>query len=62
MVVPNLFGTDQGALAGRLPSDNASIADSPMRVETGAARGLGSLPTDKDSGHYSMANVVALER
>ena len=60
LVVPNLFGTDLGALAGRLATDKASVADSPMRVNTGAVLGLDPLPSDKDGRACDMANVTAL--
>ena len=61
MVVPNPFGTDQGALAGRLATKRASIADSPMRVITGTVLGLESKPTDSAGVAYDMAQVTALE-
>ena len=62
MVVPNLFGTDLGALAGRLATNRAGIADSPMRVNTGAVRGLGEKPVDSEGIPYDMAQVEALHR
>ncbi|MGK9527590.1 DUF2586 family protein, partial [Salmonella enterica subsp. enterica] len=46
MVVPQLHGNDLGVLAGRLANAAVSIADSPMRVATGAVTGLGSVPVD----------------
>ena len=61
MVVPNLFGTDQGFLAGRLATNKASIADSPMRVITGPAVGLGDKPVDVNGVAYDMAQVTTLE-
>ncbi|QLG95760.1 DUF2586 family protein [Pseudomonas yamanorum] len=48
LVVPQLHGNDLGVLAGRLANAAVSIADSPMRVATGAVLGLGSVPVDKD--------------
>ncbi|GAB5341229.1 DUF2586 domain-containing protein [Pseudomonas fluorescens] len=48
MVVPQLHGNDLGVLAGRLANAAVSIADSPMRVATGAVTGLGSVPVDKE--------------
>ena len=48
LVVPQLHGNDQGVLAGRLANAGVSIADSPMRVATGAVMALGSVPKDKD--------------
>ncbi|NWD86261.1 DUF2586 domain-containing protein [Pseudomonas sp. K5002] len=48
LVVPQLHGNDLGVLAGRLANAAVSIADSPMRVATGAVLGLGSVPADKE--------------
>ncbi|MFK3970195.1 DUF2586 domain-containing protein [Pseudomonas sp. NPDC087358] len=48
LVVPQLHGNDLGVLAGRLANAAVSIADSPMRVATGAVLGLGPVPSDKD--------------
>ncbi|NWD54270.1 DUF2586 family protein [Pseudomonas veronii] len=47
--VPQLHGNDLGVLAGRLANAAASIADSPMRVATGALVGLGPVPLDKNN-------------
>lgn len=46
--VPQLHGNNIGVLAGRLASRAVSIADSPMRVETGALLGLGAVPVDSE--------------
>lgn len=46
LVVPQLHGNDLGVLAGRLANAAVSIADSPMRVASGAVLGLGAVPTD----------------
>ncbi|UNG19255.1 DUF2586 domain-containing protein [Stutzerimonas zhaodongensis] len=48
LVVPQLHGNDLGVLAGRLANAAVSIADSPMRVATGAVLGLGETPVDVD--------------
>lgn len=48
LVVPQLHGNDLGVLAGRLANASVSIADSPMRVATGAVLGLGPVPIDGD--------------
>lgn len=48
LVVPQLHGNDLGVLAGRLANAAVSIADSPMRVASGAVLGLGPVPKDKD--------------
>lgn len=49
LVVPQLHGNDLGVLAGRLSNAAVSIADSPMRVASGALLGLGPVPVDKDA-------------
>ena len=49
LVVPQLHGNDLGVLAGRLANAAVSIADTPMRVASGALLGLGVVPVDKDS-------------
>ncbi|WP_065615920.1 DUF2586 domain-containing protein [Pseudomonas moraviensis] len=46
--VPQLHGNDLGVLAGRLANASVSIADSPMRVATGAVLGLGPVPLDSE--------------
>lgn len=48
LVVPQLHGNDLGVLAGRLANAAVSIADSPMRVASGALLGLGPVPVDKE--------------
>lgn len=48
VVVPQLHGNDLGVLAGRLANAAWSIADSPMRVASGAVQGLGAIPQDKE--------------
>ena len=48
LVVPQLHGNDLGVLAGRLANAAVSIADSPMRVATGALLGLGPVPSDSE--------------
>ncbi|PWE46173.1 DUF2586 domain-containing protein [Pseudomonas prosekii] len=48
LAVPQLHGNDLGVLAGRLANAAVSIADSPMRVATGAVLGLGDVPVDKE--------------
>jgi hypothetical protein len=48
LVVPQLHGNDLGVLAGRLANAAVSIADSPMRVASGAVLGLGAIPADLD--------------
>ena len=48
LVVPQLHGNDLGVLAGRLANAAVSIADTPMRVASGAVLALGPVPKDKD--------------
>ncbi len=48
LVVPQLHGNDLGVLAGRLANAAVSIADSPMRVASGALLGLGPVPVDSE--------------
>ncbi|WP_338522419.1 DUF2586 domain-containing protein [Pseudomonas batumici] len=48
LLVPQLHGNDLGVLAGRLATAEVSVADSPMRVATGALIGLGPTPEDKE--------------
>lgn len=48
IAVPNLHGNNIGVLAGRLCRHDTSIADSPMRVATGALVGIGATPVDSD--------------
>ena len=59
--VPQLHGNDIGVLAGRLCRHEVSIADSPMRVATGALLGLGDTPTDLDGNPLSEATLAALD-
>jgi hypothetical protein len=61
LVVPQLHGNDLGVLAGRLANAAVSIADSPMRVATGALLGLGAVPTDVDSIPLQSAIRSALD-
>ena len=58
--VPQLHGNNIGVLAGRLASHAVSIADSPMRTETGAVRSLGENPTDKNEKPLDMAVITTL--
>ena len=48
LAVPQLHGNDLGVLGGRLANAAVSIADSPMRVASGAVLGLGPVPVDKE--------------
>jgi len=62
MIVPLIFRDALGILAGRLCRADVSIADSPMRVATGAilGRSTADLPVDMDGVTYSNAHALAL--
>ncbi|WP_325436292.1 DUF2586 domain-containing protein [Pseudomonas nitroreducens] len=62
LVVPQLHGNNLGVLAGRLANASVSIADSPMRVATGALLGLGAVPVDKDSVPLPSAILAELDK
>lgn len=59
--VPLLHGNDLGVLAGRLCNRAASIADSPMRVATGAVIGLGDTPVDSAAVPLPAATLATLD-
>ena len=61
VVVPQLHGNDLGVLAGRLANAATSIADTPMRVATGAVEGLGATPSDKDGIPLQSATRAVLD-
>ncbi|WP_027721212.1 DUF2586 domain-containing protein [Maridesulfovibrio zosterae] len=62
MIVPTLWGMDLGALAGRLCNQAVTVADSPMRVATGALVGSWSAkPADKDGRTIDMSILQDLE-
>ncbi len=61
-VVPQLHGNDLGVLAGRLANAAVSIADSPMRVATGALVGLGPTPVDKEGVPLASATLAELDK
>ena len=61
MCIPTLFSNDIGILAGRLCDRSVTIADSPMRVKTGALLGLGRTSVDKDKQPLSHALLAALD-
>lgn len=62
LVVPQLHGNDLGVLAGRLANTAASIADSPMRVATGAVLGLGPTPEDSENVPLPTATRTELDK
>lgn len=64
-VVPLLHGNDLGCVAGRLCNPAVSVADSPMRVATGALVGLGVSeddiePVDSAGAPLTMTTISAL--
>jgi hypothetical protein len=59
-LVPQLHGNNLGVVVGRLINDNVSLADSPMRVKTGAVIGLGIEPVDTGDQSLTMAHIQAL--
>ncbi|MCD9491348.1 DUF2586 family protein [Photobacterium phosphoreum] len=61
MCVPTLFGNDIGVLAGRLCDRSVTIADSPMRVKTGALLGLGPSALDKNSQPFPETLLAVLD-
>lgn len=62
-LVPRLWGSEPGVLAGRLCNRSVTIADSPARVATGAVTALGSdsLPKDGTGVEIDLAVLQALE-
>lgn len=59
-IVPLLHGNDLGCVCGRLCNPTVSIADSPMRVATGALIGLGEAPVDTEANPLVMATIQEL--
>lgn len=60
-VVAQTHGNNLGVLAGRLCRADVSIADSPMRVRTGAALGLGVASADSNGVGLTMATLSTLD-
>lgn len=61
MVVPTLWGFDQGTLAGRLASKAVTVADTPMRVASGALLGSWTAkPKDNTGREIDMAILKEL--
>lgn len=63
-LVPTLFGNEIGVYAGRLCTHAATIADSPIRVETGPVVNLGSAekPVDTNGVLLGVDTLKALEK
>ncbi len=59
-LVPLLHGNGLGCVCGRLCDPAVSIADTPMRVATGALVGLGTAPVDKSGNPLIMATITEL--
>jgi hypothetical protein len=59
-LVPQLHGNNLGVVIGRLVNDAVSIADSPMRVRSGAVIGLGPAPSDTGGVALTMAHIETL--
>lgn len=60
IAVPQLHSNNVGVLAGRLCNRAVSIADSPMRVATGAVMGLGVAPVDSAEKPLTLATLETL--
>lgn len=58
--VPNLNGNNVGALIGRLAKPDVSVADSPMRIKTGADTALGAFKVDSVGKAINLATLEAL--
>lgn len=59
-LVPEVFSGWLGTYCGRLCHEDQSLADTPMRVASGAIVGLSSLPADKDGIVFNMSHAKAL--
>lgn len=60
MLVPEVFDGWLGTVCGRLCNEDVSIADTPMRVKTGAIVGLSTLPSDSGNTQFNMSHAKAL--
>lgn len=60
IAVPQLHDNNAGVLAGRLCNRSVSIADSPMRVATGAVLGLGGTVVDNTEKPLTLATLETL--
>ena len=59
-LVPLIYGDELGAVAGRLCKRSVTIADSPMRTQTGALSLTGT-PVDKNGAPLTNAVLAALD-
>ena len=60
MLIPEVFSGWMGSVCGRLCNEAVTIADTPMRTQTGAIVGLSTLPSDVDGTVFNMAHAKAL--
>ncbi|WP_438461866.1 DUF2586 domain-containing protein [Marinomonas sp. PE14-40] len=60
MLIPEVFAGWMGTVCGRLCNEAVTIADTPMRTQTGAIVGLSTLPSDVDGTVFNMAHAKAL--
>lgn len=58
--VPMLNGNNIGVMAGRLCDRAVTIADTPMRVATGAVLLLGAMPVDSADKTLAMSTIATL--
>ena len=62
-VVPGIWGFDQGTFAGRLCDKSVTVADTPMRVNTGALQGEWSAkPVDSSGLEIDMSVLADLDK
>lgn len=63
LITPSIWGYELGTLAGRLSNQSVTVADSPMRVKTGALLGNWlTKPKDKDGRALDMSVLEALDK
>lgn len=60
MLVPEVIDGFMGMVAGRLCHESRSIADTPMRVQSGSFVGMSTLPTDTDGVTFNMSHAKSL--
>lgn len=59
-LIPQTHEHNLGVILGRMVNENISIADSPMRVATGAVQSLGDSPLDSAGNPLTMAHITEL--
>ncbi len=60
MFIPEIWKGWMGTVAGRLCHEAQSIADTPMRVQSGSIVGYSSLPIDGNGNFFNMSHAKAL--